>query len=122
MQYDFTTQWQCYCILYFISYITKGSYDAKPSTPNDIQVDDNEISLVNDDQAEVGDLLVINNEVMKVLSKDSNKYTVQRGFNNTEPKKHLSSASVKKIKNPENYSNMNLDNFFFSLHNIIVFP
>lgn len=87
----------------FISYITKGSYDAKPSTPNDIQVDDNEISLVNDDQAEVGDLLVINNEVMKVLSKDSNKYTVQRGFNNTEPKKHLSSASVKKIKNPENY-------------------
>ena len=43
-----------------------------------------------------GDLLVINNEVMKVISKDNNsKYTVQR-FNNTEPKKHLTGASVKK--------------------------
>jgi peptidoglycan hydrolase-like protein with peptidoglycan-binding domain len=86
-----------------ISYITKGSYDAKPATTNDIQVDDNVISLINDDQAEVGDLLIINNEVMKVLSKESNNYTVQRGFNNTEPKKHLSNASVKKIKNPENF-------------------
>ncbi len=85
-----------------ISYITKGTYDEKPVTSNDIQKDDNVIVLLNNDQADVGDLLVINNEVMKVLSKDNNsKYTVQRGFNNTEPKKHLTGASVKQIKNPE---------------------
>jgi len=85
-----------------ISYITKGSYDEKPVTSNDIQKDDNVITLLNNDQADAGDLLVINNEVMKVLSKDNNsKYTVQRGFNNTEPKKHLTGASVKQIKNPE---------------------
>ena len=85
-----------------ISYITNGSYDEKPVTSNDIQKDDNVITLFNNDQAEVGDLLVINNEVVKVLSKDNNsKYTVQRGFNNTEPKKHLTGASVKQIKNPE---------------------
>ncbi len=86
-----------------ISYITKGSYDEKPITLSEIQKDDNVITLLNNDQADAGDLLVINNEVMKVLSKDNNsKYTVQRGFNNTEPKKkHLTGASVKKIKNPE---------------------
>jgi len=85
-----------------ISYITKGSYDEKPVTPSDIQKVDNVITLLNNDQADAGDLLVINNEVMKVLSKDNNsKYTVQRGFNNTEPRKHLTGASVKKIKNPE---------------------
>ena len=85
-----------------ISYITKGSYDEKPITSSEIQKDDNVITLLNNDQADAGDLLVINNEVMKVLSKDNNsKYTVQRGFNNTEPKKHLTGASVKKIKNPE---------------------
>ena len=85
-----------------ISYITKGSYDEKPVTSSDIQKVDNVITLLNNDQADAGDLLVINNEVMKVLSKDNNsKYTVQRGFNNTEPKKHLIGANVKQIKNPE---------------------
>ena len=80
------------------SYITKGIYDEKPSTTKDIQKDDLEITLTNNEQANPGDLLVINNEIMKVLSKDNNKYKVQRGFNNTEPKKHLTGASVKQIK------------------------
>ena len=57
-----------------------------------------EITLTNNEQANPGDLLVINKEIMKVLSKDNNKYKVQRGFNNTEPKKHLTGASVKQIK------------------------
>ena len=81
-----------------ISYITKGIYDEKPSTTKDIQKDDLEITLTNNEQANPGDLLVINNEIMKVLSKDNNKYEVQRGFNNTEPRKHLTGASVKQIK------------------------
>lgn len=81
-----------------ISYITKGIYDEKPVTTKDIQKNDLEITLTNNEQANPGDLLVINNEIMKVLSKDSNKYKVERGFNNTEPKKHLSGASVKQIK------------------------
>ena len=81
-----------------ISYITKGIYDEKPSTTKDIQKDDLEITLTNNEQANPGDLLVINNEIMKVLSKNNNKYEVQRGFNNTEPRKHLTGASVKQIK------------------------
>ena len=80
------------------SYITKGIYDEKPSTTKDIQKDDLEITLTNNEQANPGDLLVINKEIMKVLSKDNDKYKVQRGFNNTEPKKHLTGASVKQIK------------------------
>ena len=84
-----------------ISYITKGIYDEKPVTTKDIQKNDLEITLTNNEQANPGDLLVINNEIMKVLSKDSNKYKVERGFNNTEPKKHLSGASVKQIKDLE---------------------
>ena len=82
-----------------ISYITKGIYDEKPVTSKDIQKDDTEITLINNEQADPGDLLVINNEIMKVLSKNDSKYKVQRGFYNTEPKKHLSGASVKQIKN-----------------------
>ena len=80
-----------------ISYITKGVYDEKPSTTKDIQKDDLEITLTNNEQASPGDLLIINNEIMRVISKDNNKYKVQRGFNNTEPKKHLTGASVKQI-------------------------
>ena len=65
---------------------------------SDIQKDDLEITLTNNEQANPGDLLVVNNEIMKVLSKNNNKYEVQRGFNNTEPRKHLTGASVKQIK------------------------
>jgi len=82
-----------------ISYITKGIYDEKPVTSKDIQKDDIEIKLINNEQADPGDLLIINNEIMKVLSKNDSKYKVQRGFYNTEQKKHLSGASVKQIKN-----------------------
>ena len=52
-----------------ISYITKGIYDEKPVTSKDIQKDDTEITLINNEQADPGDLLVVNNEIMKVLSK-----------------------------------------------------
>ena len=79
-------------------YITKSIYDNRDNTQTTISSETDTITLKNDSQANVGNILLINRELMFVNSKNSNNYTVTRGYLNTEIKEHLAGSSVRVIE------------------------
>ena len=81
-----------------IMYITKSIYDNRDNTQTTISSETDTITLKNDSQANVGNILLINRELMFVNSKNSNNYTVTRGYLNTEIKEHLAGSSVRVIE------------------------
>lgn len=81
-----------------ISYITDQIYTNKDNTTSAINSSDSVISLSNDNQANTNELLLINNEIMYILSKNGSQYTVERGYLNTIPSEHATSTPVKKIR------------------------
>lgn len=81
-----------------ISYITDQVYTNKDNTTSAINSSDSVITLSNDNQANPDELLLINNEIMYVLSKNGSQYTVERGYLNTIPSEHAISTSVKNIR------------------------
>ena len=80
-----------------ISYLTDGVYETKNDSSNLINSDDQTITLSNNEQADINEILLIGNELMLVKSKNGNEYTVERGYLNTIPKIHEPGSSVKKI-------------------------
>ena len=68
-------------------------------TSDEIKIDDSEIKLSNENQAFVDEILLIGTELMKVTAKDGQKFTVQRGYLNTEIRDYSPGVSVKAIKN-----------------------
>ena len=81
-----------------ISYITENSYDRRSGTTNEIKVSDNVITLANDSQAKVNELLLIEKELMLVTSIDNNSYSVIRGYLDTEPKSYDISTGSKVVE------------------------
>lgn len=81
-----------------ISYLTDEVSNTKNDTSNLINSDDQTITLSNNEQANINEILLIGNELMLVKSKNGNEYTVDRGYLNTIPKLHESGSSVKKIE------------------------
>jgi len=81
-----------------ISYITDQVYTTKDNTASAINLSDSVITLSNDNQANPNELLLINNEIMFVLSKNGSQYTVERGYLNSIPGEHATSTSVKNIR------------------------
>ena len=63
-----------------ILYITKSIYDNRDNTQTTISSETDIITLKNDSQANVGNILLINKELMFINSKNSNNYTVTRGI------------------------------------------
>ena len=82
-----------------IVYITDGVLDNRLDTTNEITVNDSTIQLSNESQASVSEVLLIGSELIKVLAKDGNKFTVERGFLNTEIKAYSVGNTVQAIKN-----------------------
>jgi len=81
-----------------ISYITENSYDRRSGTTNEIKVSDKVITLANNSQAKVNELLLIERELMLVTSIDNNSYSVIRGYLDTEPKSYDISTGVKVVE------------------------
>lgn len=82
-----------------IVYITDAITDNRLDTSDEIKIDDSVIKLSNENQAFIGEVLLVDNELMKVTAKDGKNYTVQRGYLNTEIRDYTPGASVKAIKN-----------------------
>ena len=82
-----------------IVYITDAITDNRLDTSDEIKIDDSEIKLSNENQAFVDEILLIGTELMKVTAKDGQKFTVQRGYLNTEIRDYSPGVSVKAIKN-----------------------
>ena len=56
------------------------------------------ITLLDNEQAEVNEILLIGNELMLVKSKNNNEYVVERGYLNSIIKSHEIGTAVKKIE------------------------
>lgn len=82
-----------------IVYITDSISDNRLDTSDEIEIDDSVIKLSNENQAFVGEVLLIGTELMKVTAKDGQNFTVERGYLNTEIRAYNSGTSLKAIKN-----------------------
>jgi len=82
-----------------IVYITDTISDNRLDTSDEIEIDDSVIELSNENQAFIGEILLIGTELMKVVAKDDQIFTVERGYLNTEIRAYNSGTSIKAIKN-----------------------
>jgi len=80
-----------------VSFITDQTLTTRENTTEVINSNASTISLTNDSQADVGELLLIDNELLYVESKNGTQYTVTRGYLNTVLKEHIVGTSVKKV-------------------------
>ncbi len=80
-----------------ISYITDQVYKTIDNTTALIELSDQIITLKDNEQASENEVLIIENELMLVKSKNNNEYTVERGYLNSIIKSHEVGTSVKKI-------------------------
>ena len=80
-----------------ISYITDQVYKTIDNTTALIELSDQIITLKDNEQASENEILIIENELMLVKSKNNNEYTVERGYLNSIIKSHEVGTSVKKI-------------------------
>ena len=82
-----------------IVYITDTISDNRLDTSDEIEIDDTVIELSNENQAFVGEILLIGTELMKVTAKEDQIFTVERGYLNTEIRAYNSGTSIKAVKN-----------------------
>ena len=82
-----------------IVYITDTITDNRLDTSSEIEIDDTVIELSNENQAFVGEILLIGTELMKVTAKEDQIFTVERGYLNTEIRAYNSGTSLKAVKN-----------------------
>ena len=79
--------------------ITDQILDNRENVSTLINVSDTTIKLQNADQAYISEILLVGTELMKVLNKDGNNFTVERGYLNTEIKSHEIGVEVKAVEN-----------------------
>jgi|TARA_B100001093_G_scaffold413650_1_gene403566 peptidoglycan hydrolase-like protein with peptidoglycan-binding domain len=82
-----------------IVYITDQILDNRQNTSNEINKTDTSIILQNENQAFISEILLVGTELMKVIDKNGNTFTVERGFLNTEIKNYEVGTQVKAITN-----------------------
>ena len=87
-----------------IIYTTKNIYDSRSNTTNEISGGTNVITLANENQAIVGEVLHIGRELMLVTGKDGSNFTVERGYLGTQNQSHSAGSVVRAIENPSKQS------------------
>ena len=96
-----------------IVYITDQILDNRENTTTVINSSETTISLKNENQAFIDEILLVGSELMKVINKDGNNFTVERGYLNSEIKTHDIDVQVKAIKNLE--KNTLISNFAYAV-------
>jgi len=92
-----------------ISYTTNKIYDNRSNTPSLISATSQTITLSNENQAKVNEIIHIGRELMLVTGKTGSSYKVTRGYLNTQQAEHASGSSVRVI---EKYSSKDLKSNF----------
>ena len=87
-----------------IIYTTNNLYDSRSNTTNEISGGANVITLANENQATVGEVLHIGRELMLVTGRDGSNFTVERGYLGTQNQSHSSGSIVRAIENPSKQS------------------
>ena len=96
-----------------IVYVTDQILDNRLNTTTVINSSDTTILLKNENQAFVDEILLVGSELMKVINKDGNNFTVERGYLNSEIKTHDIDVQVKAVKNLE--KNTLISNFAYAI-------
>ena len=72
-------------------------FNAFSTISNDVNTSDTSITVVSSDNYYIGDIILIDNELMKIINITNQTFTVERGFNNSIIQIHGVGTSVQKL-------------------------
>lgn len=81
----------------YITYIMDTGFNAFSTISNDVNTSDTSITVVSSDNYYIGDIILIDNELMKIINITNQTFTVERGFNNSIIQIHGVGTSVQKL-------------------------
>ena len=81
----------------YITYLMDTSYNSFTTLQNSVDSTSNTIKAVNGDNYSVGDIIVLDNEILKITEKSGAIFTVERGFRNSLVQNHGQGTSIKKL-------------------------
>ena len=82
----------------YITYLLDTGYNSRTTTTETIDSSTNTVKLSSGNDLEAGDIIIMHDELMLILSKPTPAtLNVQRGYNNTAPAVHNQGSSVKEL-------------------------
>jgi hypothetical protein len=91
-------------VSYVVTPTATKSYSENNTTTlvENVSISDNRLLVDNSNEIPTGSFITINDETLKVISKDSNTLKVTRGYYGTVPSDHVSGSGVKLITESDN--------------------
>ena len=81
----------------YITYLMDTSYNSFTTLQNNVDSSSNTIKANNGDNYSVGDIIVLDNEILKITAKSGATFTVERGFRNSLIQNHGQGTAIKKL-------------------------
>ena len=81
----------------YITYLMDTSYNSFTTLQNNVDSSSNTIKANNGDNYSVGDIIVLDNEILKITAKSGATFTVERGFRNSLTQNHGQGTAIKKL-------------------------
>ena len=81
----------------YITYLMDTSYNSFTTLQNNVDSSSNTIKANNGDNYSVGDIIVLDNEILKITAKSAATFTVERGFRNSLIQNHGQGTAIKKL-------------------------
>jgi hypothetical protein len=102
-------------LIYSVTPTATKNYTGDSSTLLSGDIDDTQSTIIVDDSSslEINSNITIDDETMRITSKDNNTLTVVRGYNNTKQSLHVLGSQIRKITEEDNQLIEVGDNFGF---------